>query len=129
MTLFGISKKMDCMFDSAVLKAREGLEKEGFGILSEINIADTIRQELNLNFRNYLIVGACNNGLAHKALTIEPEIGLLLPYNLVIYENDEGGCTVAAIDPEIAMSMIENPALALLAKEARERLERMIKAL
>ncbi|MBI1911360.1 MAG: DUF302 domain-containing protein [Deltaproteobacteria bacterium] len=116
-------------YDEAVEKARIALANEGFGILSEINVTETIRQKLEKDFRKYLIIGTCNPQIAYKAFTVETEIGLLMPCNLIVYENDEGGCTVSAVDPVIAMSMIENPALALIAKEVRERMEKIITSL
>lgn len=129
MSRYGLSRKVTMAYDEAVEKARIALANEGFGILSEINVTENIRQKLDKDFRKYLIIGICNPQIAYKAFTVETEIGLLMPCNLIVYENDEGGCTVSAVDPVIAMSMIENPALALIAKEVRERMERIITSL
>lgn len=129
MSKYGISRKLECGYGEAVEKARLALAKEGFGVLTEIDVAATLKKKLGKEFRKYMILGACNPPLAHKALTVETEVGLLLPCNVIVYENDEDGVTVSAIDPIVAMSMIENPALALVAKDVRELLEKVIKGL
>ncbi len=126
MSRYAISKKLGCSYDDAVSKARAALSTEGFGVLTEIDVQATLKKKLNKDFRKYIILGACNPPLAHKALTLENEIGLMLPCNVVVYENDGGGSTVSAIDPAVAMSMIDNPALALVAKEVKEKLERVV---
>ncbi|MBI5643192.1 MAG: DUF302 domain-containing protein [Deltaproteobacteria bacterium] len=126
MSRYALTRKLDCGYDEAVEKAKAALEREGFGILSEIRADDIFRKNLNKNFRRYLILGACDPGSAYKALTIESDVGLMLPCNVIIYENDEDGSTVAAADPTIAMSMIENPAVALVAKEVKEKMEKVI---
>lgn len=129
MSKYGISKKLECGYDEAVEKARSALAKEGFGVLTEIDVAATLKKKLGKDFRKYMILGACNPPLAHKALTVETEVGLLLPCNVIVYENDENSVTVSAIDPLVAMSMIENPALALVAKDVRELLDKVINGL
>lgn len=129
MSRYGISRKLECGYDEAVAKARSALAKEGFGVLTEIDVAATLKKKLGKEFRKYIILGACNPPLAHKALTVETEVGLLLPCNVIVYENDENGVTVSAIDPMVAMSMIENPALALVAKDVKELLEKVINGL
>ena len=129
MSRYGISKKLECGYEEAVGRARTSLAKQGFGVLTEIDVAATLKKKLGKDFRDYIILGACNPPLAHKALTVETEVGLLLPCNVIVYENDEGGVTVSAIDPQVAMSMIENPALALVAKDVKELLEKVIEGL
>jgi len=126
MSKYSISKKLDAPFEAAVGKAREALEAAGFGILGELDISAILKKRLDKDFRKYRVLFACQPEMAHKALTIETEIGLFLPCHIAVYENDEGGSTVAAIDPVVATSMIENPALAIIAREMREKLERLI---
>lgn len=126
MSRYAISRKLDCGYDEAVVKARAAFENEGFGIVSEVHVTELLREKLGKDFRKYIIFGACSPETAYKALTIENDIGLMLPCNVIVYENDEGGSTVASIDPVISLSMVENPALGLVAKEIRERVERAI---
>lgn len=123
---YAISRKLDCGYDEAVMKARAAFEQEGFGIISEVNVTELLKRKLGKNFRNYVIFGACSPETAYKALTIEADIGLMLPCNVIVYENDEGGSTIAAIDPVISLSMVENPAVGLVAKEVKEKIERAI---
>lgn len=129
MSRYGISKKLLCGYEEAVTKAREGLAGEGFRILSEIDLRSAIRESLDKEFRNYTIFSICTPHLDHKAFTIETDIGLLMPFNVIVYENDEGGMTVMGLDPVVALSMIDNPALAIIAKEARGRIERFINSI
>lgn len=126
MSKYSVSKKLDAPFEAAVGKARQALEAADLGILGELDITAIFKRRLDKDFRNYMVLFACEPESTHKALTIETEIGLFLPCHIVIYENDEGGSTIAAIDPVVATSMIENPALAIIAKEMREKLERII---
>lgn len=123
---YAISRKLDCGYEEAVVKAKAAFESEGFGIISEVRVNELLERKIGRNFRKYLIFGACSPEAAYKALTIETDIGLMLPCNVVVYENDEGGSTVAAIDPVISLSMVENTALALVAREMRERMEKAI---
>jgi len=129
MSRYGISKKLECGYDEAVERARAALAKEGFGVLTEIDVAATLKKKLDKDFRKYIILGACNPPLAYKSLTVETEIGLLLPCNVIVYENEEGSVTVSAIDPAVAMSMIENPALALVANDVKGLLEKVVNSL
>jgi uncharacterized protein (DUF302 family) len=129
MSGYGISRKLDCGYDEAVNRARAALAAEGFGVLTEIDVAATLKKKLDKDFRKYIILGACNPPLAFRALSAETEVGLLLPCNVIVYENDKGGSTVSAIDPMAAMSMIDNAELAQVAKEVKEKLERAIKSL
>lgn len=129
MSKYSISKKLDAPFEAAVGKAREALEAAGFEILGELDIAAVMKRRLDKDFRRYMVLLACQPQMAHKALTIETEFGLFLPCHIAVYDNDEGGSTVAAIDPVVATSMIENPALAIIAREMREKLEMIINAI
>ena len=95
--MYGISREIGVDFEEAVSRARESLQKEGFGVLTEIDVKDTLRRKLDLEFRRYIILGACNPPLAHRALGLDLQVGLLLPCNVIVYENDSGGSTVSAI--------------------------------
>ena len=129
MAAYGISKTLSCSYEQAVEKTREALAAESFGILTEIDVQATLKKKLDKDFRKYIILGACNPPYAFKALTAETDIGLLLPCNVIVYENDEGGSTVSAIDPIIAMGMVENPALEDVAKEVRAKLMNVMNSL
>lgn len=129
MSRYGIAKKLSCGYDEAVGKTRAAMDREGLKLLSEINISENLKSATSKEFRKYLILGAYDPPLVHKALMIENDLGLFLPSNIIVYENDEGGCTVAGTDPLIAMSMIENPAIALVAREIREKMERTINSI
>lgn len=122
---YGYSKKVPLPFDEAVTKTKDALGAEGFGVLTEIDVKATMKKKLGVDYDNYLILGACNPASAHKALQAEKEVGLLLPCNVIVYEED-GAVYVSAILPSAAMSMVENPALAALAKEVEPKLKRVV---
>ncbi|MEE9543285.1 MAG: DUF302 domain-containing protein [Thermodesulfobacteriota bacterium] len=126
---YGIRKTLECSYDEAVTKARAELAKEGFGILTEIDVKATLKKKLDEDFRNYIILGACNPPYALQALNLETEIGLFLPCNVIVYEADDGASVVSAIDPLVMMGMIDNPGLKDLAAEVRAKLEIVIAAL
>ena len=112
-----------------VAAARDELAKEGFGVLTEIDVKATLKKKLDVEFRPYIILGACNPPIAHQALSAETDLGLLLPCNLVVYSSDESGkCVVAAIDPVEQLKLAGNPAIEPFAKEVRSRLERVLDA-
>lgn len=123
---YGISKKVGLNYDEAVNKVRESLAAEGFGVLTEIDVKATLKKKLDKDFKKYVILGACNPPYAYKALSSENDIGLLLPCNVIVYENEDGTSTVSAIDPIVAMNMVENEALAEIAKEVRQKLVNVI---
>jgi len=126
-TRYGIGTTVDLEYGRAVERTREELMKEGFGVLSEIDISATLQKKLGVDFRPYVILGACNPPLAHRALTAERDLGLLLPCNVVVYAADEPGkSVVAAIDPEAAMELTDNPEVREVAKEVKARLERVL---
>ena len=129
MVEYGIRKTLDCTYDEAVSRAREELAKEGFGILTEIDVKATLKKKLDEDFRNYIILGACNPPFALQALNLEMEIGLFLPCNVIVYETDDGNIVVSAIDAIVMMSMIDNPGLSELAKEVSAKLKKVIDAL
>jgi uncharacterized protein (DUF302 family) len=126
-TRYGIGTTVDLEYGRAVERTKEELAKEGFGVLSEIDIAATLKKKLDADFRPYVILGACNPPLAHRALTAERELGLLLPCNVIVYATDEPGrSVVAAMDPEAALELTGNPEVREVAKEVKARLERVL---
>lgn len=125
---YGFSKTVDIPYQEAVGKARAALKTEGFGVLCEIDIKEKLKEKLGVDFRNYVILGACNPPLAYKTLQEEIDIGLLLPCNVIVYEADEAGkSVVAAIDARAMLSVVKNnPTLEAIAAEVNERLERVV---
>jgi len=127
-TRYGLGITVDMRFGEAVERVREELAKEGFGVLTEIDIAETLKKKIDVDFRPYVILGACNPPLAHRALTSEPDIGLLLPCNVVVYAADgENETVIAAMDPSAAMSLASEPEVGIVAEEV-ERLHRVLTA-
>lgn len=126
---YGISVDVSSSFEEARESAIAALKEEGFGVLTEIDVKSTMREKLGVDFRKYAILGTCNPPLAHQALTAETDIGLLLPCNVIVYEGDRGGCTVAAIDPEVQLALVGRPDLATLAGEVRSRLARVLETM
>jgi len=123
-----IARTVDAGFDEAVAKVVAALKNEGFGVLTEIDVAATMKQKLGIDFRKYRILGACNPPLAHKALTAEDKIGVMLPCNVIVQETGPGKSEIAAIDPRAAMERVGNPALAEIAQDVAGRLERVVAA-
>ena len=126
---YGFSKTVDLPYEDALEKARAALKAEGFGVLCEIDIKEKLKEKLGVDFRNYMILGACNPPLAYKTLQQEISIGLLLPCNIVVYETDEAGkSVVAAIDAETMLSVIgaNNAAINAVATEVNEKLQRVV---
>lgn len=116
-------------FAAAVERTIEALKQEGFGILTEINVRDTLKKKLGIDFRNYVILGACNPALAHEALQIEDKVGTMLPCNVVIQETPDGRIEVAAIDPVASMRAIDNPRLREAASFVQAKLKSVIERL
>jgi len=124
----GISTKLNLPYEQALEKTKAGLKEEGFGVLTEIDVKKTIKEKLGIDVDKYVILGACNPPLAHRALSADPYVGLLLPCNVIVFE--EGGATVvSAIDPLAMMQGVENEPLQQVAAEVRPKLEKVIKKL
>jgi len=124
---YGFSKTVSLGYDEAIEKVTEELKKEGFGVLTTIDVKDTLKKKLDVDFKKYIILGACNPPFAHKALTAEEEIGLLLPCNVIVYEKD-GGTVVSIFDPMVMMAVLENNKMKTIAEEVQARLQRVIAA-
>ncbi|MCX6057872.1 MAG: DUF302 domain-containing protein [Chloroflexi bacterium] len=128
MTELGFQSTLNLPYESALEKVTDALKAEGFGILTSIDVKETMKKKLDVDFRKYTILGACNPPLAHKALTARPDVGLLLPCNVIVYE--EGDTTVVnIIDPMSMTNFIQDPALEAVADEARQRLKRVSEAI
>ena len=126
---YGIRVRTSRGYDDAVAAIREALKEQGFGILTEVDVSATLKQKLGIDFRRYVILGPCNPQLAHQALEAEPDIGLLLPCNVIVYE-DDGGSVVAAMDPvSVLGGLVGNPRLQAVAGEVRTRLEAALRTL
>jgi uncharacterized protein (DUF302 family) len=124
-----ISKKIDATFEQAIDEVKEALAIQGFGVLSEINIHEKLKEKLDVDFRRYTILGACNPAYAYKALQKEDKIGTMLPCNIVVQELGKNEIEVSAVDPVASMMAIENPKLAKIAGEIKVKLERVIASL
>ena len=124
----GIRKDLSIGYDEALARVPEALKAEGFGVLTEIDVAATLKAKLGVEFRRYKILGACNPAFAHQALGQMLEVGVMLPCNVVVYERDGGGATVIAVDPMQTLAAQE-PALATIAELVRGRLARVVAAL
>jgi uncharacterized protein (DUF302 family) len=123
------SKTLTGSFENAIQKVTEALKAEGFGILAEIDIKDTLKKKLDVDFYNYKILGACNPPFAYKALLAEDKIGTMLPCNIIIQERVTGQVEISAVDPVASMQAIENKELGDIASEIRARLQKVIKVL
>ncbi len=122
---YGYKKQVSLSFADTVEKVKEELKKEGFGVLTEIDVKDTMKKKIDVDYNNYVILGACNPEFAHKALQADKQIGLLLPCNVIVYEEDDN-VTVSAIVPTVAMSVADLPALAEVAHEVEDKLKRVV---
>lgn len=128
-TKYAYKTTVNRSFEEAVQKVTEELKREGFGILTEIDVKDTLKKKLNVDFRKYKILGACNPPNAYKALQAETDIGLMLPCNVVVYESQGGRTVVAAVDPLASMRAVGNIGLEATALEVKRKLQRVIEAM
>ena len=127
-TKFGFGKAIDLDFDAAIEKVTAELATEGFGILSDIDVAATLKKKLGEDMAPYRILGACNPALAHQALTAVPDIGLLLPCNVLVREDDSGKVQVSFMDPASVLGLVDHPDVVPLAGQVKAKLERVLAA-
>ena len=120
------SQKVDLSYDQAIEKVTDLLKEEGFGVLTEIDVKDTLKKKLDVDFKKYKILGACNPKFAHKALQAEDKIGVMLPCNVIVEENEDGTVEVSAVNPVASMQAVSNDGLQPIADEVRKRLEKVI---
>ncbi len=123
------NKILDASFDSTIAKVTDELKKEGFGILTEIDVKEAMKKKLNVDFRRYKILGACNPPYAYEALLAEDKIGTMLPCNVIVQELSDGKVEVAAIDPVASMMAIDNPGLGKIAVEVQSKLKKVVDSL
>ena len=124
--LYYRGKKVNLAYDEAIEKATEELKKEGFGVLTEIDVKETLKKKLDVDFRKYKILGACNPSLAYKALQLEENIGVMLPCNVVVQQMKDGTIQVSAINPLVAMQSVNNPKLSEVAGFVSEKLNNVL---
>jgi uncharacterized protein (DUF302 family) len=125
---YGFSKMINVPYEKALEKVTEELKKEGFGVLTSIDVKETLKKKIDVDFKKYMILGACNPPLAHKALESEEQLGLLLPCNVIVYEKN-GGITVSFFDPMIMTQIIDNEKLKLVAEEVQTKMKRVFEAI
>jgi uncharacterized protein (DUF302 family) len=126
---YHFSKTLDLPFDQAITRVTDALKAEGFGVLTDIDVAATMKAKLGEDFRPYRILGACNPQLAHRALELEDKIGTMLPCNVIVQATADGGVEVAAVDPAASMQAVDNPKLARIAETVRDKLKHVIDTL
>jgi uncharacterized protein (DUF302 family) len=125
---YGFSKTVDLSYEQAIEKVTAELKKEGFGVLTFIDVKETLKQKINVDFKKYAILGACNPPIAHRALQEEEQLGLLLPCNVIVYEKD-GKTRVSIFDPMVMTWIMENDQMKPIASEVQEKLQRVLKAI
>lgn len=123
---YGFRTTLPVAYADAIPLVTEALKQEGFGVLTEIDVKATLKKKLDVDFKPYIILGACNPHLAHQALQVEPELGLLLPCNVIIYDNGDGNSTVSIVDPDQMLSVVKNAELQAIADQASMRLRRVL---
>ncbi|MBZ0179561.1 MAG: DUF302 domain-containing protein [Melioribacteraceae bacterium] len=116
-------KEVDYSFDAAIEKVTEELKKEGFGVLTEIDVQETLKKKIDVDFRKYKILGACNPKFAHQALSVESQLGVLLPCNVVVQEMEDGKVIVSAMNPSIAMKVVDNPEMEKIAEAVSDKVK------
>lgn len=124
-----LGRTLSIDFDSAVTRTIEALKQEGFGVLTDIDVRETLKKKIDVDFPKYRILGACNPALAYEALKLEDKVGTMLPCNVVVRDTGDGRSEVAAIDPVASMQAIDNPALKRAAEQVRSKLERVVASL
>ena len=129
MASFGIRKTLDIGFDDALARIPEALKAEGFGVLTEIDVQATLKKKIDVDFRRYRILGACNPPFAHQALQHSLDVGMLMPCNVIVYETDDGKTVVSAVDPMQTMAAQGDPEMAPLAESVQQKLQRVIDSL
>jgi uncharacterized protein (DUF302 family) len=123
---YAFSAILDISYEDAISRVTDALKEEGFGILTEIDVQSTLKKKLNVDFRKYVILGACNPPYAHRTLQADLDVGLLLPCNVIVYETDDKKAYVSALNPVSALEVIKSEDLRKLAKEVSEKLKRVI---
>lgn len=126
---YHFSKSCTLSFDDAIARVTESLKKEGFGVLTEIDVKETLKRKLDVDFRRYKILGACNPSFAYRALQAEDKIGTMLPCNVIVQEHADGTVEVSAVDPVASMLAIKNPELGSVAEQVREKLKNVVASL
>lgn len=123
MPKYAIHREVDATYEDVLARLPEALKSEGFGVLTEIDVKETMKKKLDVDYRKYKILGACNPPFAKQALDAEPDVGVLLPCNVVVWEKDDGKAMIAAMDPVVAMgTLIDNPAMGEVAKQVRDKI-------
>ena len=125
----GLKRETKLTFDQALVAVPEALKSEGFGIITEVDISQTLKNKIGVDFRRYKVLGACNPHFAHEALTSDIDIGFMLPCNVAVYEADDGHAVVSAVNPAVAMANHESPAMVALAAKVRDRLVQVLSRL
>lgn len=123
------SKTVNLSFDAAIARVTEELKKEGFGVLTDIDVKATMKKKLDVEFRNYRILGACNPPFAHQALLAEDKIGAMLPCNVIVQEHAPGQVEIAAIDPVASMAAVDNPGLGEIGMQVRAKLQKVVESI